>query len=771
MSPRPSHSIDGNKTTLHPDSPTAFNVFEEQLQRASPPLAALATTAAAESEAGSDIVDDDDDFLYQDSDVMLQPENNKQYLKGIVHIKGANTTCKIIWLTICLAGLQFTWTVEMAYGTPYLLSLGLTKSVMSLVWIAGPLSGLLMQPIVGVLSDRCTSKLGRRRPFIILGCIAVVLTLLVIGWTREITALFTGGVQEGDAFKHASIGVAITAIYVLDFSINCIQASCRALLVDALPPSQQEDGTAWAGRMVGLGNVAGYFMQVGYADLVKAFPFLGDTQLKVLCVIAAIVLVLSDIITCYAVTEKILTKEPKKKKKSWGAPFKALTDITTNIWNLPKPIRRICNVQFFAWIGWFPFLFYSTTWVAEIYDQNAIQSGAGGNGEDSLGQATRAGSFAFLVYSIISLAASFILPWIVVPSYNDETTPGPTFRFKIRRRYYTITPSKYLKISFLNLPRAWTVGHIIFLISMLATVFVSNVTGASVVIGICGVSWALTMWAPFSLLGEYIAEMEEKRAANGDDGQYHSSNVEHRIGMNRMAMSSRISLVAGQTGLGTEGGLYQLVEQFDTDGDSDNERREVNDGIELHDRRRQLPQQQQDELHRIEATSRNIDEQQQVVTIPKPPDSNNVISTPSDAMMMAPLNDHIENGKDSLDFNINEQSAESSDRDVLLGNNQQEDNNDNHFGRRRSSPTGTTTMTVNTNIPSAGVLLGIHNMYIVAPQFLVTFFSSVMFHFLEKNSSEGEETSPDAIGVVLRFGALMAGIAAFLSSRIGRPYK
>ncbi|KAG2216395.1 hypothetical protein INT45_012484 [Circinella minor] len=755
MSAGPSHSLDGNKTIVHPDSPTAFNVFEEQQQRVPPPP--TATTAAAENEAASDIVDDDD-FLYQDSDLMLQPENNTQYLKGIVHIKGANTTCRIIWLTICLAGLQFTWTVEMAYGTPYLLSLGLTKSVMSLVWIAGPLSGLLMQPIVGVLSDRCTSKLGRRRPFIILGCIAVVLTLLVIGWTREITALFTGGVQEGDAFKHGSIGIAIAAIYVLDFSINCIQASCRALLVDALPPSQQEDGTAWAGRMVGLGNVA-------------AFPFLGDTQLKVLCVIAAIVLVLSDIITCYAVTEKILTKEPKKKKKSWGAPFKALTDITTNIWNLPKPIRRICNVQFFAWIGWFPFLFYSTTWVAEIYDQNAIQNGAGDTGEDSLGQATRAGSFAFLVYSIISLAASFILPWVVVPSYNDETTSGPTFRLKIRGRYYTITPSKYVKISFLNLPRAWTVGHIIFLISMLATVFVSNVAGASVVIGICGVSWALTMWAPFSLLGEYIAEMEEKRAVNGGDDQYHPANVEHRIGMNRMAMSSRISLVAGQTGLGTEGGLYQLVEQFDTDGDSDNERREADGGIELHDRRRQSPQQQQEELHRLETTIRNIDEQQQLVTIPKPPDLNNVISTPSDAMMMTPLNDHIENGKDSLDFNVNEQSAESSDRDILLGNNQQEDNNGNHSGRRRSSLTGTTTMTVDTNIPSAGVLLGIHNMYIVAPQFLVTFFSSVMFHFLEKNASEGEETSADAIGVVLRFGALMVGIAAFLSSRIGRPYK
>lgn len=126
----------------------------------------------------------------------------------------------------------------------------------------------------------------------------MVVCLLIIGWTREITSLLTG-THEGDTvsilhgpaiqvptdvcvlqFKHLSIGIAIASIYFLDFSINCgnyqssfwllfesklillwpVQASCRALLVDALPPSQQEDGTAWASRMVGLGNVAGYFM-------------------------------------------------------------------------------------------------------------------------------------------------------------------------------------------------------------------------------------------------------------------------------------------------------------------------------------------------------------------------------------------------------------------------------------------------------------------------------------------------------------------------------
>ena len=76
------------------------------------------------------------------------------------------------------------------------------------------------------------------------------------------------------------------------------------MIVDSLPTALQEDGTAWAGRMVGIGNVAGYFM--GYADLVKVFPFFGNTQLKVLCVFATIVLLISDFITCYAVREKVL---------------------------------------------------------------------------------------------------------------------------------------------------------------------------------------------------------------------------------------------------------------------------------------------------------------------------------------------------------------------------------------------------------------------------------------------------------------------------------
>ena len=409
----------------------------------------------------------------------------------------------------------------------------------------------------------------------------------------------------------------------------------------------------------------------------------------------------------------VLLIPKNRKKKSWGSSFKAITAITSNIWNLPTPIRRICNVQFFAWFGWFPFLFYSTTWVAEIYDETALGGSGGGGGDDdtsdAVGQATRAGSFAFLVYSLVSLGASFVLPLIVTPSYDDQKKAAPSFQICIRGKTYTITPSKYLKIKYLNIQRAWTVSHFIFLIAMFSTFFVSNVAGASIVIGVCGISWAMTMWAPFSLLGEYISEMEDvkQQQQRMDDG---NEDDENHLAMHPMAMSSKVSLAAGGAGLGTEGGLYQLVEQ---ELDSDPE--ETDAGIEM----RQSTSKKQSR-HSLPSMDRE-----------QPSSSNDIQSNhPND----------------------------EDDHAIMLTSRMDQEHNSN----LDSSDTNSS------SIPSAGVLLGIHNMFIVMPQFLVTFLSSIIFHFLENGSSKNEEASPSTIAIVLRFGAIMAGVAGYLSTRIGR---
>jgi solute carrier family 45, member 1/2/4 len=107
--------------------------------------------------------------------------------------------------------------------------LGISKSFLALVWIAGPLSGVLVQPYVGIKSDNCRSRFGKRRPFIIGGGAATIISLMMLAWSREIVGAFLGvfGADLNSTFvKDSIILFAVVFIYVLDFSINvskCMQ--------------------------------------------------------------------------------------------------------------------------------------------------------------------------------------------------------------------------------------------------------------------------------------------------------------------------------------------------------------------------------------------------------------------------------------------------------------------------------------------------------------------------------------------------------------------
>ncbi|KAJ1675816.1 hypothetical protein EV182_000505 [Spiromyces aspiralis] len=394
-------------------------------------------------------------------------------------------TWRMFTLTVGFAGLQFLWTVEMGYGSPYLLSLGLKKSLTSLVWLAGPLSGLVTQPLIGALSDRCRSRYGRRRPFIIGASVVAVWCLATIGWTKEFVQLFLP--DDAPGAGAAVIWLAIGAFYLIDFAINSIQACLRALVVDILPVSQQERGTAWASRMIGLGNICGYLM--GYADLTKWFPMLGNTQLKVLVTLASGVLLLTMWITCYYTTETPISaprqaRNIQKHDVMSKSPFGTLKQVFTTMKKIPQSIRDVCNVQFLSWIGWFPFLFYNTIYVADIYTtQHGLPSSPsqspteGGENENLLGVATREGSFAMLLYALTSFGCSMLLPIF------------------LRRR---------LIPALSTLPRLWTMSLCIYGLTMFATFFVSTVGMATTLISLCGFSWAVTIWAPFSIIGEQL---------------------------------------------------------------------------------------------------------------------------------------------------------------------------------------------------------------------------------------------------------------------------
>jgi len=109
---------------------------------------------------------------------------------GYSKVKGPGWL-KMPILTVGMLGLQIIWSVEMSYASPYLLSLGLSKSFMSIVFLAGPLSGLIVQPLIGVLSDGSHSRFGRRRPYILFGALVSFGAMYLLGFTRQFAGLVT----------------------------------------------------------------------------------------------------------------------------------------------------------------------------------------------------------------------------------------------------------------------------------------------------------------------------------------------------------------------------------------------------------------------------------------------------------------------------------------------------------------------------------------------------------------------------------------------------
>ncbi|KAL2271546.1 hypothetical protein VTJ83DRAFT_917 [Remersonia thermophila] len=424
----------------------------------------------------------------------------------------------LILLTIGIGGLQIAWSVELSNGSPYLLSLGISKSLMALVWIAGPLSGTLVQPYVGLLSDKCRIPWGKRKPFMIGGTIATIASLMMLAWTKETVGGFLGlfGAQPDSEFVKVSvIVVAVLWVYILDFAINTVQAAIRAFIVDCAPTHQQESANAMASRFVGIGNILGYL--AGYMDLPAVLWFFGDTQFKDLCAIASIALVVTVALSCIFIRERDPRLEGPPPKDKPG-PLAFFRTIFASIRRLPPQTRKVCEVQFCAWIGFFPMLFYTSAYVGEIYAEPFLRENPNMTDQelDKLYEdATRQGTFALLMFAIMGLATNVFLPFFIEPTYDAipsaaaEDSPASVKAYDDEKKSWL----DYLVIPGFTLRRAWMLAQLLFTGCMLCTVLVRTVTAATVLIGLVGITWALTLWAPWAIISAEISRRDELRRA------------------------------------------------------------------------------------------------------------------------------------------------------------------------------------------------------------------------------------------------------------------
>lgn len=417
----------------------------------------------------------------------------------------------IIILTLIVGALQLAWSTEFSEATPFLLSLGISKKVLSLVWLAGPLSGTLGQPIVGMLSDRCMLSYGKRRVFILIGCISTAVSLLVLSRSHDIVNSFSHLLNlSDDKTKFLTIVFACLFIYILDFSIAIIQASSRALIVDVVPTEQQQIANAWAARMIGIFNLIGFW--IGTLDLKKLFPILGNNQFKVLSTLVALIMSALTFFCLYYIEERNpqtdLTlieqrREQDDKLKELGIDPNSSTiipqlinffkQIIVAFKTIPQQVKLVCYAQLFAWIGYFPLLFYTTSYVGELYLYNKGYPNPKlippELKQELTDQSTRVGTYALLSNSIVTLIIVTLLPTAL-----EITDKNPVLSEKF------------------NLRKLWIYSHVIFFLCTFMTFFITNYKQAIVLFAFTGIPWGSAVWIPFSLISEEISRIKDIKA-------------------------------------------------------------------------------------------------------------------------------------------------------------------------------------------------------------------------------------------------------------------
>ena len=289
-----------------------------------------------------------------------------------------------IWnMSFGFLGIQFGWGLQMANMSAIYQYLGASESAIPLLWLAAPVTGLIVQPIIGHYSDRTWTRLGRRRPYFLGGAILASLALVAMP-------------------NSSSLWMAAGLLWVLDASVNVSMEPFRAFVGDLLPPAQRQLGFAMQSLLIGLGAVLSSalpWLLTNVAHVASAGPAGGVIPRSV-----HLAFYLGAAVFISAVLYTILTtpEHPPAAGAAVPAPGSALGEIVRGIFSMPLVMRRLAVVQFFTWLGLFCMWIYFTPAVAHrIF--------GGTPGSPAYLRGVEWGGVCFATYNGVALAFSFVL--------------------------------------------------------------------------------------------------------------------------------------------------------------------------------------------------------------------------------------------------------------------------------------------------------------------------------------------------------------------------
>lgn len=244
-----------------------------------------------------------------------------------------------IWnMSFGFLGIQFGYALQGGFMSRIFQTLGASKDELPLLWLAAPLTGLFVQPIVGYLSDRTWHiRWGRRRPYFLIGSVLSSLALLFVPHSPY-------------------LWMAVGFLWILDASINISMEPFRALVADKLPDAQRTYGFVMQALIIGVGtwvasSLPWFISSLGVSD--AAEPGIVPLSVKAAFGIGAIVFFASILYTVLTTTEK-----PPQDIDAFKASVKnqkkgAIGEIFDNIINMPNTMLKLGVVQFFSWFAFF----------------------------------------------------------------------------------------------------------------------------------------------------------------------------------------------------------------------------------------------------------------------------------------------------------------------------------------------------------------------------------------------------------------------------------
>lgn len=244
-----------------------------------------------------------------------------------------------IWnMSFGFLGIQFGFALQGGFMSRIFQTLGVEEASIPLLWIAAPLTGLIVQPIIGYLSDNTWHPiLGRRKPYFLIGAILSSITLFFVPYS-------------------STLWMAAGFLWILDASINISMEPFRALVADKLPDSQRSYGFITQTLIIGIGtwiasNLPYFISSLGVSDVAE--PGVIPDSVKFAFGIGAFVFLTSILFTIFT-TKEYPPKDLKEFRQKQNRSFNSmLNEFTNHFIDMPLTMKKLGLIQFFSWFAFF----------------------------------------------------------------------------------------------------------------------------------------------------------------------------------------------------------------------------------------------------------------------------------------------------------------------------------------------------------------------------------------------------------------------------------